>query len=298
MDEKISFEKYLFGNGNEIVISDMEFCVDRIIKLPKIRPLELEKAVRLCIEYSKFADFRQKILEKINECPVLIYQMHMRGIFAFEEIKPYLKDSDAFLLCIYFRREINDFSNFIKSKYEPSGFDSKILKNERDIDQLINYGYLQSSIEYCIKYDLIDELKNIGPLYKNAKWSLFEWSYKPESLDLLSFAGFFGSIKCFSFLFEEKFEINENLLSMVVCSGCFDIFHKCQVNQFVKPKHICQASEFCHIPLLDFILKNEANIKEIGDIVLFLYLLTLLFIKLLKKVILVLLNILLIKKLI
>jgi len=46
----------------------MEFCVDRIIELPKIRPHQLEKAVRLSIEYWKYSDFRQKLVEKSNEC--------------------------------------------------------------------------------------------------------------------------------------------------------------------------------------------------------------------------------------
>jgi len=51
MDQKVSFERFLFGDGNEIKINDMEFCVNRIFMLPKIRPHQLEKAVCLSIEY-------------------------------------------------------------------------------------------------------------------------------------------------------------------------------------------------------------------------------------------------------
>ena len=64
MEEKCIFENYLFGDGNDFVIDNMEFCVDRIIIFPKIRPYQLEKAVRLSIEYCKSADFRRKLLEK------------------------------------------------------------------------------------------------------------------------------------------------------------------------------------------------------------------------------------------
>ena len=64
MEEKISFERFLFGDGNEIRINDMEFCVDRIFMLPKIRPHQLGKAVDISVEYCKLNDFRQKLLRK------------------------------------------------------------------------------------------------------------------------------------------------------------------------------------------------------------------------------------------
>ena len=80
MEGKILFEKFLFENGNEIIIDDIEFCVDRIIALPKIRPHNLEKAVSISIEKCKLADFQRKLLEKSNECPVLIYHLRKRGV--------------------------------------------------------------------------------------------------------------------------------------------------------------------------------------------------------------------------
>jgi len=49
MEEKISFEKYLFDERNEIFIDDIAFSVDRIVVFQKIRPNNLEKAVRLSV---------------------------------------------------------------------------------------------------------------------------------------------------------------------------------------------------------------------------------------------------------
>jgi len=94
------------------------------------------------------------------------------------------------------------------------------------------------------------------------------------------------------------FEINENVLSMVVCGGCFDLYHLCQVQQFVTPKHVCNASEFSHLPLIVFMIETGADMNAKTEDVEFLYLIGLLFIMLLKMVIFVLLNIYLIKKLI
>jgi len=200
MKEKIFFERFLFGDGNEIVTDDMEFCVDRIVMLPKIRPHQLEKAVRVSVEYCILGDFRRKLLEKSTECPVLIYQLHKRGVFLFEEIETFLENRNTFMLSYYFRKEIKDFESFIESKYKPDDFDESFFKNENDIDQLIEYGFLQTSIEYCLKYDVIDDLAILFNLNQKAKWSPFEWSFMPQYFDLLSFAGFFGSIKCFKHL--------------------------------------------------------------------------------------------------
>ena len=64
MDEKTAFENYLYEDGKEIALNDVEFRVDRLIMLPKIRPHQLERSVRLSIEYCRIADFRRKIIEK------------------------------------------------------------------------------------------------------------------------------------------------------------------------------------------------------------------------------------------
>jgi len=262
MEEKILFEKFLFGEGNEIVIDDIEFCVDRIVILPKIRPHKLEKAVIFSIKYCQINDFRQKLLEKSYECPVLIYQLYKRCILAFEEIEPFLKNDYTFMLSYYFRKEIKDFDSFILHKIKPTGLEQSFFENADDIDKLIEYGYLQSSIEYCLKYDVIDDLVGFDNLNHEARWSPFEWSFRPEYLDLLSFAGFFCSIKCFKHLLMTGFEINAKVLSMVVCGGCFDLFHLCQKHQFVTPNLCCKASEFFHLPLLVFMSENGADIND------------------------------------
>jgi len=36
MEEKMAFEQFLFGDGKEVFINDMEFCVDRIIMFMQV----------------------------------------------------------------------------------------------------------------------------------------------------------------------------------------------------------------------------------------------------------------------
>jgi len=296
MEEKILFEKFLFGDGKEVFIDDIEFCVDRIVMLPKIRPHQLEKAVRLSVEYCQKADFRVKLLEKSNEYPVFVYQLYKRGILVFEEIEPFLNNEDTFLLCYYFRKEIEDFESFIENKYQPYDIDLSFFENTNDIQEQIEYGFHSSSIEYCLKYDDINILVNFHKLKQECKWSPFEWSYKPDYLDFVSFSGFFGSVKCFKYLLMKGFGIDERVLSMVSCSGCFDLFHLSKKQQSLTAESLYKASEFSHIPLLVFIFENGFDINSKDSNIEFLYLIKLLFIMLFLVVILALLNILLIKK--
>jgi len=61
-------------------------------------------------------------------------------------------------------------------KNKPVDFDESFIENANDIDQLIEFGYHPSSMEYCLKYDVIDDLLKIDNKNQEAKWSPFEWS--------------------------------------------------------------------------------------------------------------------------
>ena len=154
-----------------------------------------------------------------------------------------------------------DFNSFIESKFKSLDFGQSFFENKNEIDQLIEYGYIPLSIEYCLKYDMIDDFTSVNDLNQDAEWSPFEWSNIPKYLDLLSFAVFFGSIKCFKYLLMNEFEINEEVISMVACSGCFDLFHLCQGQKFAINESFVKASIFFHLPLLVFLLENGADIN-------------------------------------
>jgi len=267
MEDKIAFENFLYEDSKEVVLSDMEFCADRIVMLPVFRPHRLEHAVNLSVYYCQSSDFRQKIIKRIKICPVLIYQLYKRGIFEYGEIDPFMRKETALNELFYFRKEIKNFENVIKKKGIEYGYDNSYFVNENDIDQLIEYGFLPSSIEYCLKYDFVDGLKNFDNLNHTAKWSLFEWSYRPQYTDLLSFSGFFGSIKCFKYLLVNGIDITGKVISMVYCSGCIELFHLCKGIQFLTLDNACSLSTFCHLPLLVFMIENgfDINASDIDD---------------------------------
>jgi len=73
---------------------------------------------------------------------------------------------------------------------------------------------------------------------------------------------FFGSIKCFKYLLIIGFEINEKVMSMVVCNGSFNLFHLCQNHRFLTINQAYFASEFFHLLLLAFIMENGVDVSN------------------------------------
>jgi len=269
MGKKIDFERFLFGedSDNKFEIDDVEFWAEKMITFISLRPLKLEKAIFLCKDYCSDANFKQKLLEDSIYCPVLIYKLYKKGVYSFNEIEPIIMCEDSFILSHYFYKEIEDFESFIINKAIPSGIDESFLENAIDIDYLIEYGYLPSSIEYCLKYDDLEVFRDFSLTNMNdAKWSPFEWSCRPDYMDLLSFSGFFGSIRCFKHLLLNGFEINNEVTLSVVCSGSFDLFRLCSGDIF-STEYLCKASEFGHFSLITFLYENgtEINAKNYED---------------------------------
>jgi len=196
MEILTKFEDSLYGSDSEnenIDIYDVEFWVDRICHLPSLRPFMKEKAVKYCIFYCKHPDFRQKLLEKALICPVLLFRLFQNGTYNFNEIEPILKGDDSDLLCYYFRREIANFNSFIQSKQNHINVDSQLI--DEDLDQLIEFGFIQSSIEYCLKNDDISAFRCFRiSNQRKAKWSPFEWSKRPIFLIFCLFLVFLDQL--------------------------------------------------------------------------------------------------------
>jgi len=262
----IRFERSIFCSGfdDQIYdIVDVDFWADCIVRFPLFRPLEVEKAARLAGEYAKNGDFRVKFLKKSEQCPILIYKLYKMGVLRFEEIDPVLKRMNSYILCYYFRKEIPDFQSFIRDKTKPYGFNEAYYVNGDDsVDLFIEYGFPPFSIEYCLKYDDIDVLGNLE-INNNGEaiWSMFEWSYKPESLGFLSFSGFFGSIKCFKHLLLNGFHIDDNVRSMVVCSGSLELFHLCDFGLTPRAEFLKFSSIFAQMHLLEYFMENGYDIN-------------------------------------
>jgi len=271
MEPRISYETSLFGD--EVAglkdIYDGEFWACRMVDAIRFRPHSIDEYVTISVTYCKNEVFRRKILEKANKCIVLIYRLFKRGVFIFEEIEPLFTNYNSYVICYYFRKDIKDFAAFIRKKTIPVNIDKSFLENEFEFDDLIEYGYLPLSIEYCLKYDDIVVFRTLDMINtRKAKWSPFEWSLKPKSLDLLSFSGFYGSIKCFKHLLMNGHQISHEVASSVICSGSFELFHCCNEVYSFSHDYIIYASMFFRLKLLQYFIDNGVDVdsRETNDL--------------------------------
>jgi len=265
MEDFKDFEKFLFCDqkySKWFDIIDVDFWVDRIIQLLSLRPLWIDRVHNLCQKYCENPEFREKLIEKsFNQCPVLLYRLFRSNVYFFQEIKPLVLNTRSVIPCYYFRKEFEDFEQLIRNKHKPWGLES-LLSAAKDLDSLLEFGFIPNSTEYCLKYDDITVLRDQDRLDSNyLKWSPFEWSREPNSLELLVFSGYFGSIKCFKYLLLNGFSIDLNVKKSVICGGNIDLFHLCiDFIPNVTP-YICLASEFFHLPLIEYLLDKGIDIN-------------------------------------
>jgi len=267
MDHCIEFENSLYGinpSYSMMDIYDIDFWVNRLVGLPALRPFSIEKVVQLCITYCENHDFGQLMLEKgITKCITLIHRLYKSGIYDINDILPYLYEGDSYIICYYFRGEICNFNQFISEKWKPYNFDDSFISNEAEIDDLLEYGFSPGTIEYCLKFDDISTFRSFLPLKaENIRWSPFEWAKRPDSIDLMSFSGCFGSINCFKHLLLNGYNIKHDVMLHVVQGGNLDMFRLSYKEYSDSEEFMIKSIEYCHLHLLRFLFEERFNILE------------------------------------
>jgi len=269
-EQNLAFEESLFGDNpvfERIEIANLEFWVDRLSALPQYRPLFLDNIVNLCQQYCDSDNFRNRLLEKaIYTCPVLIFRLYLKEIYALSEIMVFLMSKLAYVPSFYFKKGIGDFKSFIKEKLYPEEYDKSFFENDDEIDFRIQYGYIPHSIEYCLKYDDLQSLRVFfSEILSLKEYSIsgspFEWAKIPRKLGYLGFSGYFGSLNCFKYLLMNGFEIDDSVKDIVVCSGHTDLYHMCNCSITNIYEKVSFASMFCRISLLNFLIDSVSDVS-------------------------------------
>jgi len=269
MDELVSFESYLFGedfDDNRIIIENIPFLIDRIKIFPSLRPLKIEKVVSLCEECMKLPGFREIILiDLFLKCPILIYRLFHKGYYTFNEIYVLLKNNKGSISIYYYKDQLKSFNNEDLIENVNISYDLSMFCDQQILD-MIQYGFIPKSLEYCLKYDDVDNIKSKLSAYivsspGEAIWSPFEWSSEPKSKGFLAVSGFFGSIKCFKQLLVLGYPIDETVFSCVSCNGSPDLFHICAGGFLNYSKSLLEASRFLNMSIVDFLLRNGIDIN-------------------------------------
>jgi len=264
INEMIRFENSIYGEEPDFYLvdfQDWDYFIDRLVNFPKIRPFLLNQIVAVCKEYCDSKLFRSAFLSKASvECPVIIHRLYHLGYYSVSDIKNVMDAEESILFAYYFYTEIENFSQITADYHKSSFFDELELFNDR-IENLIQYGFLPTSTEYCLKYDDIELLKERmeSPLFcqeSQGQWNPFEWSFEPSSFDFLSISGHFSSLKCFKHLLLNGYKINDNIMSSAVGGGSIEILRMTMNCWQLSPTLIITALDFCRMEILEFLIEQ------------------------------------------
>ena len=235
----------LFGDIKGLIsyhVNDITFFLKQIVLIPQIRPFSLdiivEKCVNLCIDSD---DFKNELLfNSIKECPMIARRLFDKSVYSRDDISYVLKRGNIYRSGILF---YDIYPDLLVARH------SFWIRNEPKevFYHYIKYGFRFDSIEYCLKYDDYDGFMTKVACINSIndvllKWSEFEWSKHQIDLDMLSFSAYFGSIKCFKYLFIESKNDHVLATQCAICSGSYDILH-------MSISHIPKNYNFGGLPL-------------------------------------------------
>jgi hypothetical protein len=119
------------------------------------------------------------------------------------------------------------------------------------------WGYLKDGIEYALKYDEFDVLRDLTThvdfsFAETLSLSPYECANE-EPISLLSFSAFYGSMKCFKFLLLNDLEMNEEVADFAVCSGNYEITRICEQRNCTFATAFKKSIEYLHNEIADWI---------------------------------------------
>lgn len=285
MDSKIfeglcAFEANLYKEEpslSPLEIIDIDYWVNMIVMFPSIRPHFLDKIVELCSVYCMNTEFKNALLKKSAiSTPVLVYRLFKKSAISFQEVSEYFHDDQVFLLCYYFQEEIPDFGSLIDAKEIPEEYFEIASIEPESLKAMFEFGFRPNSLEYCLKYDDLDGMLKLisstsGINEISAEWSPFEWSFRPKSLDLLSFCAIFGSTKCFKQLLMMGMCVTPEIVESVVCGGSMQLYHLCGISGLNFSDLMINAISFYRLDFLQYFIEQGTSVNYIGYIVYFIY---------------------------
>jgi len=281
--EQISFEKMVYNDPPSFEyqqLENTEFLYGLFSIYPKIRPHYLNQIVNLCMLYLTNEEFKNKLLEKaINTCPTLVHRLFKLNAFTSEEIKKAIDMSNKKYLHLFFKNQIPEIENINEDFDDEISIchdeifteeDESYLKYQDDADliQLIENGFHLSSIEYFLKYDHVDQVKeeNIDVSKENYySWCPFEWANRPNGLDYLSVSAYFGSIKCFNYFILSGCTKSFMPVIDIIAGGSNEILKHVSSQLSKSDDHLNEAAKYCRYHLIELLIKEGADVNNIND---------------------------------
>ena len=235
---EIIFNEPKFQTKEIIERLGSEIIVTTKIRSGSISPMV--SLVRHLFINQKFKSIlKSHILERIFVLSsyALLKALYDADIYKLYEIQYKIIQLRRFDFAFYFAKEIPlTYTNGWKVppalSYYYSQLDELKQNNWFKFDFLRENSWEFNSIGEIIKNDDVDRLSILASnpnfiINSFIECSPFEPLRMPRVTTLISLSAFYGSIKCFKFLFLSGAQITENVMNCAVASGCFEAIHIC-----------------------------------------------------------------------
>jgi len=240
----------------------------------RIRPNSAELYIKTILEiYLNIQDqerFRIALGRlSIKTIPAISRHLYNKGFLIWSEISDFIKyqSNEEAMMCYF------DIKPLCCNEKTLSIYESEYNYNKDNhiaLNECIEYGFPIGTIEFNLKYDLIDEmgsfLVSTNVSDSKAKWNPFEWSFPPRSYDFLSVCAHFGSINCFRILLLNGCRINGDLFCSSVFGGSCEIINLVSTYNCSKNGSLLQASRTSRYQIFEW-LWNSNLLSDHSEIV-------------------------------
>jgi len=186
---------------------DFDFLIMEIYQQIQIRPFKRVRVLNICKKLCENVEFRGKLFNfSMSRIPFIAYNLYHMGVFEHNDVIKKLHEICQPLPTLYFFSLYENYSQVL-AEMVPKALEYAEYVNMEPklIQECINNSWIKESLGYKIKYDLENELKtaimNLDIETYRLCWSILEPMHTPKEKDLLSIAAWYGSIKCFKYLF-------------------------------------------------------------------------------------------------
>lgn len=252
-------ENYSSDGMNEELVSNICFYE----KLRFLNSKEYCLLLMLFHEKYQTADFKDLLV--IKSSGRLKRELYLRKFFNISEVMDMVYRDES--LVYYFipelgfkavKSQVSIYSSFI-------GDDINFLvhHNYKHYKEYLEHGYLLNSIQYYMKYDMIDKFIIVYSDYSNDKFdtSPFEDPSDVSTLNMLDFSVRYSSLNIFKFLTNKGFKMSSSTLCEAIRSGSVEIFSLVYPNVEDCSKVLEYATKYHRDNIFDWIISNVTYVE-------------------------------------
>lgn len=258
--------------ANNYKKDEIQIPIDEILFFSNLRQKKNNLFGELLIKIGEHYDFIVDPVKIGRENGFIVRYMYDKGYYSLKQVKDACENCSVYRekgiylpLYLFFAHE---FSLYEKDAHY-YGFSSKYYEKLKEddyylLDEILKNGYETNSMQYCLIHDDLAKFKIfLENDYENGDTILlntFEGLYRDYELYLVEAAAYFGAVKIFKYLFDQRVIIDGDTVRWAVIGGSKEIIDMCLERDADFSEALQYAFEAYNPEIADYILKITKKI--------------------------------------